>query len=53
MLATLIFGAGGIGFGKISYTWTNTKQISSLLITLELLNLTELDFSARCPPGAP
>ncbi|KAH7336452.1 NADP-dependent oxidoreductase domain-containing protein [Rhexocercosporidium sp. MPI-PUGE-AT-0058] len=53
MPPTLIFGAGGIGSGKISHTWTNAEQTCSLLITLESLNLTELDFGAGYPPGAP
>ena len=53
MPPTLIFGAGGIGSGKISHTWTNASQTSSLLTTLESLNLTELDSGAGYPPGAP
>ncbi|PVH74887.1 putative aldo/keto reductase [Cadophora sp. DSE1049] len=53
MPPTLIFGAGGIGSGKISHTWTNAEQTTTLLATLQSLNLTELDSGAGYPPGAP
>ncbi|KAK0105021.1 hypothetical protein ONS95_004610 [Cadophora gregata] len=49
----LVFGAGGIGSGKISHTWTNAEQTSSLLTTLNELQLTELDSAGGYPPGAP
>ncbi|CZT12293.1 related to aflatoxin B1 aldehyde reductase [Rhynchosporium agropyri] len=53
MPPSLIFGAGGIGRGVISYSWVDASQTSSLLTTLEALGLTELDSAAGYPPGAP
>ena len=53
MPPTLVFGAGGIGKGKISHTWVDASQTSSLLDTLSSLGLTELDSAAAYPPGAP
>ncbi|KAL5325476.1 hypothetical protein ACEPPN_006602 [Leptodophora sp. 'Broadleaf-Isolate-01'] len=53
MPPSLIFGAGGIGKGRISHTWVDASQTSSLLKTLSSLNLTELDSAASYPPGAP
>ncbi|CZR53501.1 related to aflatoxin B1 aldehyde reductase [Phialocephala subalpina] len=53
MPPTLLFGAGGIGEGNISHTWTNVDETSSLLDDLEELGLTQLDSAASYPPGAP
>jgi aflatoxin B1 aldehyde reductase len=49
----LIFGAGGIGEGKISHTWTTGEQTSELLEVLKDLQFTELDSGASYPLGAP
>lgn len=49
----LIFGAGGIGEGTITHTWTTSAQTSSLLSVLKELHLTELDSAASSPPGNP
>ncbi|KAE8446463.1 hypothetical protein EG329_011926 [Mollisiaceae sp. DMI_Dod_QoI] len=49
----LLFGAGGIGEGKISHTWVNSSQTSELLSTLQELKLSELDSGASYPPGSP
>ncbi|KAH7311092.1 putative aldo/keto reductase [Rhexocercosporidium sp. MPI-PUGE-AT-0058] len=53
MPPSLIFGAGGIGEGRISHSWVDASQTSSLLSTLSSLKLTELDSAASYPPGAP
>ncbi|CZR63649.1 related to aflatoxin B1 aldehyde reductase [Phialocephala subalpina] len=49
----LIFGAGGIGEGRISHTWVNGEQASELLEVLKELDLLELDSGAAYPPGSP
>jgi aflatoxin B1 aldehyde reductase len=49
----LIFGAGGIGEGAITHTWTTSEQTSGLLNVLKELDLTELDSAASSPPGNP
>jgi aflatoxin B1 aldehyde reductase len=49
----LIFGAGGIGAGRISHTWTTAHQTSTLLESLQALGLTQLDSAGSYPPGAP
>jgi aflatoxin B1 aldehyde reductase len=49
----LIFGAGGIGEGRISHTWTTPEQTNELLAALEDLGLKELDSAASYPPGSP
>ena len=53
MPPNLLFGAGGIGEGRISHTWTSSEQTSELLDSLNELGLTELDSAASYPPGAP
>jgi len=53
MAPKLIFGAGGIGEGRISHSWTTPETTSSLLHDLKKLGLTELDSAANYPPGAP
>ncbi|KAL2062011.1 hypothetical protein VTL71DRAFT_6277 [Oculimacula yallundae] len=53
MPPSLIFGAGGIGKGVISHSWIDASQTSSLLTTLESLDMLELDSAAAYPPGAP
>ncbi len=49
----LIFGAGGIGKGSISHTWTTASETNELLTSLKSLNLIQLDSAAGSPPGAP
>jgi aflatoxin B1 aldehyde reductase len=49
----LIFGAGGIGEGRISHTWTTPEQTNELLKALEELGLRQLDSAAAYPPGSP
>jgi aflatoxin B1 aldehyde reductase len=49
----LIFGAGGIGEGSISHTWTTPEQTNELLQALEELELRQLDSAASYPPGSP
>lgn len=50
----VIFGAGGIGKGNISYTWTTPESTVELLEnTLKPLNIKQLDSAASYPPGAP
>lgn len=49
----LIFGAGGIGEGRISHTWTTPETTLELLDSLEALGLKELDSAASYPPGSP
>lgn len=49
----IIFGAGGIGEGSISHTWTTPSTVAKLLSSLEDLGLTQLDSAASYPPGAP
>lgn len=49
----LLFGAGGIGEGNISHTWTTGEQTSQLLDALKDLGLNELDSGAIYPPGSP
>lgn len=49
----LIFGAGGIGEGRISHTWTTPEQTSDLLKSLDELGLKQLDSAAAYPPGSP
>lgn len=48
----LLFGAGGIGEGIISHTWTTGEQTSELLEILKELGLTQLDSAASYPPGS-
>jgi aflatoxin B1 aldehyde reductase len=48
----LIFGAGGIGEGRISHTWTTPEQTNELLKSLDDLGLKQLDSAASYPPGA-
>ncbi|RFU31699.1 hypothetical protein B7463_g4654, partial [Scytalidium lignicola] len=48
----LIFGAGGIGEGKISHSWTTPSEVNELLPELSALGLTQLDSAASYPPGA-
>jgi len=48
-----VFGAGGIGEGAITHTWTTGEQTSELLDVLKELELTELDSAASSPPGSP
>jgi len=52
MAPRIIFGAGGIGEGRITHTWTTPETTSSLLQDLESLGLKELDSGASYPPGA-
>lgn len=49
----LLFGAGGIGEGRISHTWVTSEQTSELLEVLKELELLELDSGATYPPGSP
>lgn len=49
----LVFGAGGIGGGTITHTWTTGEQTSELLDVLKELDLLELDTAASSPPGNP
>ncbi|KUJ08208.1 putative aldo/keto reductase [Mollisia scopiformis] len=49
----LLFGAGGIGSGRISRTWTTAEQTSSLLSLLQQLGIQQLDSGASYPPGSP
>lgn len=49
----LIFGAGGIGEGNISHTWTTPEEVNELLPSLSALGLTQLDSAASYPPAAP
>lgn len=49
----LIFGAGGIGEGRISHTWTTPEQTEELLKSLDELGLKQLDSAASYPPGSP
>lgn len=53
MPPTILFGAGGIGKGAITHTWTSASDTSLLLDTLLELGLTQLDSAAGYPPGAP
>lgn len=55
MSVKLIFGAGGIGGTEqgFTYTWDTAEKASSLLDTLEILGLKELDSAASYPPGNP
>ncbi|KAF3070204.1 Aflatoxin B1 aldehyde reductase member 2 [Trichoderma lentiforme] len=55
MPAHLIFGAGGVGHTKDSFTftWDTPEKVSELLSSLKRLNLTELDSAAVYPPGNP
>ena len=48
----LIFGAGGIGEGRISHTWTDPEQTEELLTALKQLDLLQLDSAASYPPGS-
>jgi hypothetical protein len=49
----LIFGAGGIGRGGISHTWTTPETTNELLESLKELGLLQLDSGAAHPPGTP
>ena len=49
----IIFGAGGIGEGRISHTWTTPEQTSELLKSLDEIGLKQLDSAASYPPGSP
>jgi aflatoxin B1 aldehyde reductase len=49
----LIFGAGGIGKGSISHTWTTPETTNELLESLKELGLLQLDSGAAYPPGSP
>jgi aflatoxin B1 aldehyde reductase len=49
----LIFGAGGIGEGRITHTWTTPDQTSDLLNSLDELGMKQLDSAASYPPGSP
>jgi aflatoxin B1 aldehyde reductase len=49
----ILFGAGGIGEGRISHTWVTPSQVSELLVSLEELGLKQLDSGASYPPGSP
>lgn len=53
MTPTVIFGAGGIGAGTISQTWSTAESVSDLLDTLQTLGIKQLDSAASYPPGAP
>ncbi|KAJ4855712.1 aldo/keto reductase family domain-containing protein [Trichoderma breve] len=55
MPAHLIFGAGGVGHTKDSFTftWDTPEKVSELLSSLKRLNLPELDSAAVYPPGNP
>lgn len=55
MPAHLIFGAGGVGHTKDSFTftWDTPEKVSELLSLLKRLNLEELDSAAVYPPGNP
>ncbi|KAH8816132.1 putative aldo/keto reductase [Xylogone sp. PMI_703] len=48
----LVFGAGGIGKGKISHTWTTLEEVNELLSSLSDIGLNQLDSAASYPPGA-
>jgi hypothetical protein len=52
-LPNIVFGAGGIGKGRISHTWTTPESTTELLDSLEDLGLKQLDSGASYPPGAP
>jgi aflatoxin B1 aldehyde reductase len=52
-MVNLIFGAGGIGEGRISHTWTTPGQTEGLLKSLHELGLKQLDSAASYPPGSP
>jgi aflatoxin B1 aldehyde reductase len=52
-MVNLIFGAGGIGEGRISHTWTTPEQTEELLKSLDELGLKQLDSAASYPPGSP
>jgi len=49
----IIFGAGCIGEGRISHTWTTPEQTEALLESLDELGLKQLDSAASYPPGSP
>lgn len=49
----LVFGAGGVGEGPITHTWTTGEQTSGLLDVLKELELMELDSAASSPTGSP
>lgn len=53
MAPTLIFGAGGIGTTptNFAYTWDTPEKVSALLLTLQKLQIIELDSAASYPPG--
>ncbi|KAB5526251.1 NADP-dependent oxidoreductase domain-containing protein [Coniochaeta sp. 2T2.1] len=48
----ILFGAGGIGTGKFTYTWDTPEKVSSLLTSLSSLGITELDSAASYPPAS-
>lgn len=52
-LPQIIFGAGGIGKGRISHTWTTPEATLELLDSLKELQLNGLDSAAGYPPGSP
>lgn len=51
----LVFGAGGIGttVDSFTFTWDTPELVSSLLSTLEELDILVLDTAAAYPPGNP
>jgi aryl-alcohol dehydrogenase-like predicted oxidoreductase len=53
MTPRILFGAGGIGEGRISHTWTTPSTVTELLTSLDRLGLKQLDSAASYPPGAP
>lgn len=53
MPPSITFGAGGIGEGEITHTWTTPATVSELLISLKELGIKQLDSAASYPPGAP
>ncbi len=55
MPAHVVFGAGGIGTTEKSFTftWDTPEKVSDLLVTLDQLQLRELDSAASYPPSNP
>lgn len=49
----ILFGAGGIGEGRISRTWNTGEQTLELLDVLKELGITQLDSAASYPAGNP
>jgi aflatoxin B1 aldehyde reductase len=52
-MVNLIFGAGGIGEGRISHIWTTPERTEELLKSLDELGLKQLDPAASYAPGSP